>query len=318
MATPARPTTTTPSDALALAGVRVDVREREARTVDGFLVILLWLLFLGALALGTWLSLSRYEEGTDARSTLIGTSFTVAGIVSGIVLSSLTVIAPGQTRVVQFFGRYVGTARATGLVWLVPLTSRRNVSVRVRNFETTRVKVNDATGNPVEIAAIVVWQVADTAKATFAVEAFEHFIAMQAESAVRHVASAHPYDGPDGTESLRGATDAVSQQLAQEVVERVRAAGLEVIEVRISHLAYAPEIAHAMLQRQQAAAVVAARSKIVEGAVGMVHMALEELSRQDVVNLDEERKAAMVSNLLVVLCGDSRVSPVVNTGGLYQ
>ncbi|HYD53876.1 MAG TPA: SPFH domain-containing protein, partial [Gemmatimonadaceae bacterium] len=179
-------------------------------------------------------------------------------------------------------------------------------------------KVNDATGNPVEIAAIVVWQVSDTAKATFAVEDYQGFIQTQSEAAVRHVAGAYPYDAADDAESLRGSTDQISLELAHEVAARVAAAGLEILEVRISHLAYAAEIAQAMLQRQQAAAVVAARSRIVEGAVGMVQMALDQLNREGIVELDEERKAAMVSNLLVVLCGDSRATPVVNTGTLYQ
>jgi len=227
------------------------------------------------------------------------------------------VVQPGRTRVVQVFGRYVGTARRTGLLWLVPFSTKRTVSVRARNFETSRLKVNDADGNPVEIAGIVVWQVADTARATFAVEDVIGFVTVQAEAAVRHVARSYPYDGPGDVESLRGSTDVISDQLAQEVAERVSVAGVEVIEVRISHLAYAPEIAQAMLQRQQASAVIAARSRIVEGAVGMVQMALAELSRQGVVELDEERRAAMVSNLLVVLCGEARATPVVNAGSLY-
>ncbi len=190
--------------------------------------------------------------------------------------------------------------------------------MRVRNFETDRLKVNDSDGNPVDIAAIVVWQIADTAEATFAVEDVDGFVTVQAESALRHVARSYPYDGPDEVESLRGSTDVISSELAVEVAERVSIAGVEVLEVRISHLAYSAEIAQAMLQRQQAAAVIAARTRIVEGAVSMVHMALDELSRQGVVELDEERRAAMVSNLLVVLCGDSRATPVVNTGTLYS
>jgi regulator of protease activity HflC (stomatin/prohibitin superfamily) len=201
----------------------------------------------------------------------------------------------------------------------VPLTTRRRVSVRVRNFETHHLKVNDSEGNPVEIAAIVVWQVADTAKATFAVDNYLNFISVQAESALRHVATSHPYDRPtdEGT-SLRGSTDIVADELAHEVAQRVLLAGLEIVEVRISHLAYAPEIAQAMLRRQQANAVVAARSRIVEGAVGMVRLALEQLDEQGIVELDEERKAAMVSNLLVVLCSDQPASPIVNAGTLYS
>ena len=188
----------------------------------------------------------------------------------------------------------------------------------MRNFETNQLKVNDPDGNPIDIRAIVVWQVTDTAKALFAVESFTEFVATQSESALRHVAGSHPYDGPDDELTLRGSTDEVSAQLAREVAARITVAGVEIIEVRISHLAYASEIAQAMLQRQQASAVVAARSRIVEGAVGMVEMALDRLSQRGIVDLDEERKAAMVSNLLVVLCGDSRATPVVNTGTLYQ
>jgi regulator of protease activity HflC (stomatin/prohibitin superfamily) len=235
-----------------------------------------------------------------------------------VVAASLAIVQPGQTRVVQFFGRYVGTVRSPGLSWVLPLTVRRNVSVRVRNFETNHLKVNDADGNPVEIAAIVVWQVADTARAAYAVEDYLNFVRVQAESALRHVATTHPYDDAttDGT-SLRGSTDLVAEELAQEVAQRVVIAGVEIIEVRISHLAYASEIAQAMLRRQQANAVVAARSRIVEGAVGMVEQALTRLNEGGIVDLDEERKAAMVGNLMVVLCGDQPASPIVNAGSLY-
>jgi regulator of protease activity HflC (stomatin/prohibitin superfamily) len=200
----------------------------------------------------------------------------------------------------------------------VPLADRRSLSVRVRNFETNRLKVNDAEGNPVEIAAIVVWQVADTAEAVYAVDDYVNFVQVQAESALRHIATTHPYDDTtDQGTSLRGSTDVVAGELAKEMAERVAIAGVEIIEVRISHLAYASEIAQAMLRRQQASAVVAARSRIVDGAVGMVDMALSRLTEQGIVELDEERKAAMVSNLMVVLCGDQPPSPVVNTGTLY-
>ena len=235
-----------------------------------------------------------------------------------LIATSLVIVPPGQTSVVQFFGRYIGTARRSGFWWVAPLTVRRRVSIRVRNFETGHLKVNDADGNPVEIAAIVVWQVADTAKSTFAVDNFVDFISVQAESALRHVAVSHPYDDTTGAgTSLRGSTDVVAGELAREVAERVAIAGLEIVEVRISHLAYAQEIAQAMLRRQQANAVVAARSRIVEGAVGMVEMALSRLNEGGVVSLDEERTASMVSNLMVVLCGDQPPSPVVNTGSLY-
>ncbi|MBW0011088.1 MAG: SPFH domain-containing protein [Pseudonocardiales bacterium] len=239
-------------------------------------------------------------------------------VVFVLVVTSLVIVAPGQSSVVQFFGRYIGTVRPPGFWWVAPLTVRRQVSVRVRNFETNHLKVNDADGNPVEIAAIVVWQVADTAKSTYAVDSYATFVSVQAESALRHVASGHPYDDTTGSVmSLRGSTDVVAAELAREVAERVVVAGVEIIEVRISHLAYAPEVAQAMLRRQQANAVVAARGRIVEGAVGMVELALSRLTENGVVELDEERKAGMVSNLMVVLCGDQPPSPVVNAGSLY-
>jgi regulator of protease activity HflC (stomatin/prohibitin superfamily) len=292
------------------AGTRVDVVEGDIWQGNGVVAAVLAL----ALALAGFWSLPRLAE---TESVAFGVLAGVCILAAAVIGASISVIQPGRTNVVQLFGAYRGTARRTGLIWLPPLTTRRTVSVRVRNFETARLKVNDADGNPVEIAGIVVWQVADTAAATFAVEDVIDFVAVQAEAAVRHVARSYPYDGPETVESLRGSTDVISDELAAEVAERVVVAGVEIIEVRISHLAYAPEIAQAMLQRQQAAAVVAARSRIVEGAVGMVQMALAELSRAGVVELDEERKAAMVSNLLVVLCGEARPTPVVNTGSLY-
>ncbi len=241
-------------------------------------------------------------------------------VVAVVILASLVIVQPGQTRVVRFFGSYVGTVRRTGLSWIVPLTDRRNVSIRVRNFETNHLKVNDADGNPVEIAAIVVWQVADTSRALYAVEDYLNFVRVQAESALRHVATTHPYDDPaDGrpvTARLRPTSLPASSPRRWPSGSSI--AGIEIVEVRISHLAYASEIAQAMLRRQQANAVVAARSRIVDGAVGMVEMALSRLSERGIVELDEERKAAMVSNLMVVLCGDQPASPVVNTGTLYS
>jgi hypothetical protein len=238
--------------------------------------------------------------------------------VFALVVTALVIVPPGQTSVIQFFGHYIGTVDRPGFWWVAPLTVRRRVSIRVRNFETNRLKVNDADGSPVDIAAIVVWQVSDTAKATYAVDDYAGFVSMQAESALRHVATSHPYDDPTGHgTSLRGSTDLVVADLAREVVERVRIAGVEIVEVRISHLAYASEIAQAMLRRQQANAVVAARTRIVEGAVGMVELALNRLTEDGVVSLDEERTASMVSNLMVVLCGEQPPSPVVNAGSLY-
>ena len=296
---------------VGLQATEVKVTERAAWKAPGLLGIVVMLVLIGG-------SVAMFVLAESSGNDAIGGLGALVMLLGVLAAMSLTIVQPGTTQVIQFFGRYVGTVRRDGLVWLAPLTTHRRVSVRVRNFETARMKVNDATGNPVEIAAIVVWQVSDTAKATFAVENYQGFIETQSEAAVRHVAGAYPYDAADDAESLRGSTDQVSLELAHEVAARVVAAGLEILEVRISHLAYAPEIAQAMLQRQQAAAVVAARSRIVEGAVGMVQMALEQLSREGIVDLDEERKAAMVSNLLVVLCGDSRATPVVNTGTLYQ
>ncbi len=231
----------------------------------------------------------------------------------------LTAIKPGEVRVVQLFGGYRGTVRKTGLRWVNLFAVRRRVSVRIRNKETPTVKVNDADGNPIEIAAVVVWQVRDTARATYGVEDFVAFVDTQSETALRHVANGHPYDNADSTAlSLRDHTDEVAGQLAAEIAARVIPAGVDIMEARITRLSYAPEIAQVMLQRQQAGAVIAARSRIVDGAVGMVQMALGRLADEGIVELDEERKAAMVSNLLVVLCGDRGTQPIVNTGSLYQ
>lgn len=284
-------------------GVRID--ERAAWSINGAAALLVSIAFL---ALGGWLLAA------------LGNGLGVVCLVIGVLLfTGITVISPGDTRVVQLFGAYLGTIRRTGLLMTVPLTTRRKVSVKVNNFATNDLKVNDADGNPVNIAAIVVWQVADTAKSVFAVSEAEEFVAVQSESALRRIAGAHPYDNAEhGEETLRGATDSVADELATEVGARIALAGLQVVEARISTLAYAPEIAQAMLQRQQASALIAARERIVEGAVSMVENALNRLEEQSIVNLDDERKAAMVSNLLVVLCSESRATPVVNAGTLYQ
>lgn len=227
-------------------------------------------------------------------------------------------VHPNQSAVLQLFGRYVGTDLNNGLRWSNPLYSKQKVSLRVRNFESSKMKVNDNAGNPVEIAAVVVWKVVDSAEAVFEVDNYENFVNIQSESAIRHLASSYAYDaGNDEAISLRSSTDEVTELLKQEIQARLNKAGVLVLEARISHLAYAPEIASAMLQRQQAAAIVAARQQIVEGAVGMVETALQRLSERNVVELDDERKAAMVSNLLVVLCGDHHVQPIVNAGTLY-
>jgi regulator of protease activity HflC (stomatin/prohibitin superfamily) len=238
-------------------------------------------------------------------------------MVGFLLLPGLVVINPNEGRVLQLFGRYVGTARDEGLRWTHPLYSKKRVSLRVRSFESQRLKVNDVDGSPIEIAAVVVWRVVDTAEALFQVDDYEKFTLIQSESALRNLAMHYPYDAHDHQVSLRGHTETISEHLKKEIQERLAQAGVEVIEARISHLAYAPEIAQSMLQRQQAGAVIAARQRIVEGAVGMVEMALDKLARQKVVELDEERKAQMVSNLLVVLCGERATQPVVNAGTLY-
>ncbi len=284
-------------------GARVEIAQRPAVAVSGWLGVVVLAACAAATVVGD-------EDGSGLLWLPI-----VAFVVT---ITSLEIVTPGQTSVVQFFGRYIGTVVRPGFWWVLPLTLRKRVSVRVRNFETNHLKVNDADGNPVEIAAIVVWQVADTAKSTYAVESYIDFVSVQAESALRHVATSHPYDDTTGRgTSLRGSTDAVAAELSREVAARVAIAGVEIVEVRISHLAYAPEIAQAMLRRQQANAVVAARSRIVEGAVGMVELALNGLNENGIVSLDEERTASMVSNLMVVLCSDQPPSPVVNAGSLY-
>jgi regulator of protease activity HflC (stomatin/prohibitin superfamily) len=245
--------------------------------------------------------------------------FILLMVVDLIGWRGLTIVHPNTARVVQLFGRYQGTIKKAGLRWVNPFTTRRFVSLRIRNFESGKLKVNDHIGNPIEIAAIVVWRVVETAEAMFEVNDYEHFVHVQSESALRAMSAIFPYDAHiEGELSLRGSVAEVSQRLAQEIQERLSSAGVELIEARISHLSYAPEIANAMLRRQQATAIIAARQKIVEGAVGMVEMALDMLSEKKVVTLDEERKATMVSNLLVVLCGDRDAQPVVNTGTLYQ
>jgi regulator of protease activity HflC (stomatin/prohibitin superfamily) len=257
--------------------------------------------------------LARTGKGPEIW-TAVGLFILGAGCFAG-----LTAIKPGEARVVQLFGGYRGTVRTTGLRWINLFAIRRRVSVRIRNKETPTVKVNDADGNPIEIAAVVVWQVRDTARATYGVQDFIAFVDTQSETALRHVANGHPYDnaGSDAL-SLRDHTDEVAGLLAAEIGARVVPAGVDIIEARITRLSYAPEIAQVMLQRQQAGAVIAARSRIVDGAVGMVQMALARLAEEGIVELDEERKAAMVSNLLVVLCGDRGTQPIVNTGSLYQ
>jgi regulator of protease activity HflC (stomatin/prohibitin superfamily) len=292
------------------------VREFTAHSIGGGLALLLGLLGLGATA--ALLATASAVSAPGAKGGLI-----VAGILvflaAVISLRGLNTVAPGEARVVQLFGRYRGTIRQDGLRWVNPFTSRTRISTRVRNHETAVLKVNDAYGNPIELAAVVVWKVQDTAQATFEVDDFAEFVATQTETAVRHIAIEYPYDAHDEDGlSLRGNAEEITEKLAVELQVRVEAAGVEIIESRFTHLAYAPEIASAMLQRQQAGAVVAARRQIVDGAVGMVEAALARIAEADIVELDEERKAAMVSNLMVVLCGDRAPQPVLNTGSLYQ
>ncbi|MEU3975740.1 SPFH domain-containing protein [Streptomyces bacillaris] len=295
------------------------VTEVTAHSIPGGLGLLLTV--LGVFA-GVGLAITGGVVGAGGNNA-VGVPLCVFGILLALAsffcMSGVKMVAPGEARVIQLFGRYVGTIRADGLRWVNPLTSSRKISTRVRNHETAVLKVNDAYGNPIELAAIVVWKVEDTAQALFEVDDFLEFVATQTESAVRHIAIEYPYDAheEDGL-SLRGNAEEITEKLAVELTARVKAAGVRIIESRFSHLAYAPEIASAMLQRQQAGAVVAARQQIVEGAVGMVEMALTRIAEQDIVELDAERKAAMVSNLMVVLCGDRAAQPVLNTGSLYQ
>ncbi|QES56412.1 hypothetical protein DEJ51_21370 [Streptomyces venezuelae] len=292
------------------------VREFTAHSIGGGPALLLGLLGLPASA--GLIVAGSLAAAVAAKAVLISLGVLLS-LVSTLVLCGLNTVAPGETRVVQLFGRYKGTIRADGLRWVNPLTSREKISTRVRNHETAVLKVNDAYGNPIELAAVAVWRVEDTARATFEVEDFTEFVETQTEAAVRHIAIEYPYDAhEEGGLSLRGNAEEITEKLAAELRDRVDAAGVHIIESRFTHLAYAPEIASAMLQRQQAGAVVAARKQIVEGAVGMVELALNRLAEQDIVDLDPERKAAMVSNLMVVLCGDRAAQPVVNTGTLYQ
>ena len=306
------------------SGTAVDITERKSWSGGGGLATIIILISIILIAPAIFLigtTSTKLDAGTI--SVPMGVALILAGaccfILSLLGLTSIRIISPGETRVIQFFGRYIGTIRHTGLRAIPPLSNPTKVSIKVRNFETNTIKVNDLNGNPINIGAIVVWQVADTAKATFAVENVDDFIHSQAESALRHIATTHPYDSTDTTTipSLSGSTDIVSTELAEEVAARATIAGLEIIETRISSLAYAPEIAQSMLQRQQAAAIVDARETIVDGAVSMVETALSQLDERDIVDLDPERRATMVSNLLVVLCSDNNAQPVINTGSLY-
>jgi len=285
------------------------IEEKQASTFNGYMAIVALFVLQIIMILGIALAPPMLK-------VICG----IGGILVFICWFGFFMVAPNQGRVMQLFGQYVGSERQEGLRWANPLYMKAKVSLRVRNFESGTLKVNDSNGNPIDIAAVVVWKVVDTAEALFEVDDYENFVQIQSEAALRNLATTHPYDSHDDEGAgfcLRSNTEEVAELLKKEVQNRLSKAGVEVIEARISHLAYSPEIASAMLQRQQASAIVAARKKIVEGAVGMVELALESLAEKNVVQLDEERKAAMVSNLLVVLCGESAAAPVVNTGSLY-
>jgi len=287
-------------------------REKKVLTSSGWLMLLVLIAVL-ALSVGGFVMSIRAQQ-----VPLLVLSLLVL-VVDVTCFAGLQVVNPNEGQVVQLAGTYLGTLRDQGFFWVNPLTNRRRVSLRVRNFESAKLKVNDHDGNPIEIAAVVVWKVVDTAEAIFHVDNYENFVHVQSEAALRNLATLHPYEPhEDGEISLRGSTAVVADLLRKEIQDRLSQAGVEVIEARISHLAYAPEIAGAMLQRQQAGAIIAARSRIVQGAVSMVEMALDELARKQIVELDTERKATMVSNLLVVLCSGQHTQPVVNTGTLYQ
>lgn len=288
------------------------IRERQINALPGLPVLLVLLIALGLTAWGA------VEAGNDGSVALL-IACLLGMVLEVVLMAGLFVVNPNEGKVLQLFGSYVGTASNPGLRWANPLYTKKRVSQRVRNFESAKLKVNDNEGNPIEIAAVVVWKVIDTAEAVFEVDDYNNYVKVQSESALRNLATSYTYDAHDETTvSLRGTTQVVADHLKKEIQDRLSRAGVEVLEARISHLAYAPEIAQAMLQRQQAGAIIAARQRIVEGAVGMVEMALEMLSKRDIVTLDNERKAAMVSNLLVVLCGDRSTQPIINTGTIYQ
>ena len=290
------------------------VTERETRGLPGFLMLLAT---LGTFAGAIWMLVENgNQRDPSAGLIVLGVILLITAFIS---LFGHVVVQPNESAVLTLFGKYNGTIRADGWHYVFPFNMRKRVSLRVRNFETDRLKVNDLDGNPVELAAVIVWKVVDTAEACFEVDDYVHYVHVQSESALRNMATHYPYDTDDDDQvSLRGSTDVVADKLKEEVDKRLDKAGVTVLEARITHLAYAQEIASAMLQRQQASAIIAARTKIVEGAVSMVQMALEHLSRDQIVELDEEKKAAMVSNLLVVLCGDRNTQPVVNTGTLHN
>ncbi|HKU37599.1 MAG TPA: SPFH domain-containing protein [Polyangiales bacterium] len=286
------------------------IQEREVTTLPGMLMVLLLLVFTGA---AVWWVI------TSLMSLLNPIPAIVVLVILLFLWSGFFIVQPNQTAVLQFFGKFVGVERNSGLRWANPFYTKKSVTLRVRNFESSKLKVNDSEGSPIEIAAVVVWQVHDSAEAVFNVDSYEDFVHVQSEAALRQMATSYPYDLHEEHKiALRSHAREINDHLKREIQDRLERAGVTVLEARVSHLAYAPEIAQAMLQRQQAAAIIAARTRIVEGAVTIVHMALDRLAEKGVVQLDEERKAAMVSNLLVVLCGERGAQPVVNTGTLYN
>jgi regulator of protease activity HflC (stomatin/prohibitin superfamily) len=288
------------------------IREREFAAMSGWAALVI---LLSAAGLSLWRMIVNIKADDEAFIVL----WLIGLVLSGVLLIGLFVVNPNEGKVLQLFGRYIGTTKTPGLRYANPLYAKKRISLRVRNFESGRLKVNDLDGNPIEIAAVVVWKVVDTAEAVFEVDNYENYVHVQSESALRNMATSYPYDAHDDEKlSLRGHTAAIADHLRKEIQDRLSRAGVDVVEARISHLAYAPEIAAAMLQRQQAGAIIAARQRIVEGAVGMVEMALEMLSTKEIVDLDEERKAAMVSNLLVVLCSERGTQPVLNAGTLHH
>ena len=287
------------------------IRERAFNGIPGLPMLFVLLTVDAGLV---WMLVQNIQE--RAAPEIVLDALLIA--VTTFLTAGLFMVNPNEGKVLQLFGEYKGTAKIQGLRWANPFLTKKKVSLRVRNFESSHLKVNDIDGNPIEIAAVVVWKVVETAEAVFEVDDYEHYVKVQSEAALRNLATSYAYDGHDDQESLRGSTARIAEHLKQEIQERLAKAGVEAMEARISHLAYAPEIAAAMLQRQQAGAIIAARQRIVEGAVGMVEMALDMLSAKKVVELDNERRAQMVSNLLVVLCGERGTQPVVNAGTIYQ
>lgn len=292
------------------------LHEKEVRATNGWLMLFVDVVLYGLGIAGIpWLAMQE-QAGTLAAWHIV--VFVAIWLVAGLISGGFFIVEPNGSKVLLLFGSYKGTVKTSGFHWVIPFMLRRKISLRARTLNGEKLKVNDLAGNPVEIAVIIVWQVTDTYAASFEVDNYEQYVALQSETALRHNASAYPYDAEDDSVSLRRNADEVSQHLLAEIQERVGRAGVKVLEARLSHLAYAPEIAGAMLRRQQAAAIIAARTKIVDGAVGMVEMALQRLESEGVIKLDEERKAAMVSNLMVVLCSDHAAQPVLNTGTLYS